>query len=135
MNTLGQIESTYVCQLNKPENRKVLEGYRDRRDGSGRELANYYRDLVMMLQGTPAWNVSGVNKMLNELTDQVRATLNHAKKGKTSAYARARALLYKIDSFKDQEAPPQKPGAWYRKTDWLQPLVTPEELQALAELN
>lgn len=135
MSTLSQIESTYICQLNKQENRKVLEGYRDRRDGSGRELANYYRDLVMMLQGTPAWNVSGVNKMLNELTDQVRATLSHAKRGKTTAYARARALLYKIDSFKDQEAPPQKAGTWYRKTDWLQPLVTPEELQALAELN
>lgn len=99
-----EVESTYICQLNKPENRKMLEEYKARRDKSGAELARYYSDVVNALKDTPAFGVSGVNKMLNELTEKVRATLNRAKKGKTSAYAHAGKLLAIIDFYGNTEA-------------------------------
>ena len=65
---LKDLETTFVCQLGKPQNRKILEDYRNRRDSSGKELAKYYKDIFNMLTDTPAFGVSGVNKMLNELT-------------------------------------------------------------------
>ena len=72
---LNQVETTYICQLNKPENREMLEGYKQRRNKSGRELASLYRDVTGALINTPAWGVSGVNKMVNDLTTKVSATL------------------------------------------------------------
>ena len=77
----------------------MLEEYKSRRDGSKQELARYYRDVVSALKGTPAWGVSGVNKMINDLTEKVRATFVRAKNGKTSAYAHAGWLLNQLKSF------------------------------------
>lgn len=123
------VEQTYICQLGKPENRTVLHDFVNRRDGSPAELARYYRAIVSMLQGTRAWGVAGVNKMINELTDKVKATYAHAKKGKTTAYAHANQLLYKIDTFADEEAG----FHGYHERVKLMPLVSDEVLDAMLE--
>lgn len=123
---LNQIERTYICQFSKPENRAILEGYKKRRDKSGKELASYYRDVISILKDTPAYGVSGVNKMLNELTDKVRATLNKAKRGKTSAYAHAGWLLNKLDYFGNEKA-----DFTYRGRYKLNPILTDDELLQL----
>ena len=121
-----EVETTFVCQFSKPHNRAMLEGYKARKDKSGKELANYYVDVVKALSGTPAYGVSGVNKMLNELTTSVRATLNKEKKGKTSAYAHAAKLLRYVDFYGNTEA-----DARYNGRYKLAPLLTEEELQLL----
>jgi hypothetical protein len=126
----SQVETTWVCQLNKPENRTVLEGYKARKRKSGKELSSYYRDVINMLQTTEAWGVSGVNKFVNELGEKVRATLAKAKNGKTHSYAHAGTTLAKIDAFKDK---PCKPI--YRGRYILKPLVTEAELQALEKVR
>jgi hypothetical protein len=124
------IETTYVCQLNKPHNRTMLESYRDRKNSSTTELAHYYNDIITALVDTPAWNVSGVNKMINELTTSVRATLTKAKRGKTSAYAHANKLLSTINRFGDKHA-----DCRYKGNHKLQPLLTADELQELEALE
>ena len=125
----AEVETTYICQFNKTQNRAMLEAYKARKDKSGKELANYYRDVVMALANTPAFGVSGVNKMLNELTEKVRATLNKEKKGKTSAYAHAAKLLRDVDFFGSTEA-----QASYCGNHKLKPILTEEELQQLEML-
>ena len=104
------IKTTWICQLNKPENKKVLEDYKNRKDKSPEELTRYYIDVVNMLKDTPAWGVYGVNDMINKLTDAVIATLTKAKKGKTSAYAHAGLLLNTIKYFKTKNAIPKDNG-------------------------
>ena len=121
-----EVERTFICQLAKLQNRLMLEAYVSRKDKSSEELTNYYKDIVMALYGTPAWGVSGVNKMINELTDSVRATLTHAKKGKTTAYAHAAKMLRYIDFYGNVEAEVRYCGSYK-----LQPLLTEEELQQL----
>jgi hypothetical protein len=130
--TLKQVESTWICQLNKPENRAMLEGYKQRRLKTGTELANYWRDIIAALIDTPAWDVSGVNKMLTELAAGVRATLTHAKRGKISAYAHAGQLLYKIDSLGNNEVAYDK---YYQREYNCPPVLTDDELRALATMN
>jgi hypothetical protein len=122
----NQVEATYICQLNKPTNRAMLEGYRDRKDKSVEELVRYYRDVISALVDTPAYGVSGVNEMLNKLTAGVRATLTKAKRGKISAPAHARALLGTVDFYSEKEATPRNKGIHK-----LEPLLTDEELQRL----
>lgn len=126
---LNEVEQTYICQFSKPYNKAMLEGYKMRRDKSGAELARYYMDVIRALEGTPAFGVSGVNKMLNELTTKVRATLNKEKRGKTSAYAHAGQLLYQLEYFGQQEADPK-----HSRRLKLEPLLSVEELAKLAEL-
>ena len=121
------LETTFICQLNKPQNRAILEGYKKRRDKSGEELARYYTDVFNMLIGTPAFGVSGVNKMLNELTERVRATLNKERRGKTTAYAHAGILLNQIDYFSNEEAKAKYCGSYK-----LAPMLSAEELDQLA---
>lgn len=123
------LETTFICQFSKPENKAILEGYKTRRDKSGKELAQYYRDVVDMLIDTPAFGVSGVNKMLNELTASVRATLNREKRGKTSAYAHANKLLTYIKHFGNEEVKPSFKGKYK-----LASMLTNEELQQLEML-
>ena len=84
--------------------RKVLEEFKTRKDKSFEELTRYYKFIISTLSRTPAWGVSGVNKMVNELTASVIATLTKAKKGKTSAYAHAGRLLAIIDFYGNIEA-------------------------------
>ena len=122
------VETTFVCQLNK--NRKMLEAYKARRDKSGKELAHYYADIIDCLVGTPAWGVSGVNKMVNELTNNVRATLNKAKSGKTSAYAHANKMLNYINRYASKEVEPHWNG-----NHKLQELLTAEELIELTTIE
>ena len=105
--TLGEIPYTWICQLGKPENLAMLEGYRARRDKSPEELARLYFDVINALKDTPCWGVAGVNKMINTLTASVEATLTKKKTGKTSAYAQARILLDKIDFNKNLKAVPK----------------------------
>lgn len=126
---LNQVENTYICQLSKPQNKAMLEGYKTRRDKSGAELARYYKDVVSALKDTPAYGVSGVNKMLNELTYKVRATLVGAKRGKTSAYAHAGWLLNQLEFFGNEEA-----KACYKGHYKLAPLLSDTELQQLTVL-
>lgn len=128
--TLKEVETTYICQLNKPQNRIILESFRDCNDRSPKKLAQCYRFLVEALAPTPAWGVSGVNKMMNETTASVRATLNKAKKGKTSAPALARKLLSIIDYCGDDVAVNK-----YRGRYKLEPILTVEELEALEQMN
>lgn len=120
----NEVESTFVCQLGKVQNRAMLEAYRDRKDRSPGEFVRYYVDIINALANTPAWGVSGVNKMVNELTASVRATINHAKKGKSSAPAHAASMLRYVDFYSDVEA-----EARYCGRHKLQPLLTVEELQ------
>lgn len=101
---LIELASTYLHHINKPENRAILEEFSRRRDGSGAELVRYYLALTNMLHNTPAWGKPGVIAMLNELCTAMRAVLNHAKSGKTTAYAHANKLLNKLKYFADQEA-------------------------------
>lgn len=126
---LKEVETTYICQLNKPKNRAVLESFRDSGDRSPKRLAQCYRFLVETLSPTPAWGISGVNKMMNETTACVRATLNKAKKGKTSAPALARKLLSIIDYCGDDIAVNK-----YRGRYKLDPILTTEELEALEQM-
>jgi hypothetical protein len=127
---LKEVEQTYICQFNKPNNRAMLESYVARKDRSNKELINYYTDVINTLSNTPAWGVSGVNKMINELTDSVRATLTKAKCGKTSAYAHANKILNTINIFGNKQA-----NAQYRGYHKLQPILTVEELEALDMMN
>ena len=90
------------------------------------ELIKYYKDIVVVLCNTPAWGVSGVNKMINELTESVRATLAHAKKGKTTAYAHAAKMLRYVDFYGNETA-----NARYCGKHKLMPLITEEEFQQL----
>ena len=124
------IETTYICQLNKPENRKMLEDYVSRKDYSTKEFAHYYVDIVGALVDTPAWNITGVNKMINELTASARAKLARAKTGKTSAPAHARKLLSIIDFHGNKTA-----KAHYAGNYKLQPILTQAELQELEALE
>ncbi len=126
----NQVPSTYICQLNKTQNRAMLEGYSKRRDKSGAELARFYSDVTNALIDTPAWGVSGVNKMINALTLSVRATKNREKRGKTTAYAQANKLLSTIDHFGNKEANARYCGS-YR----LNPLLTADELLELAQIE
>lgn len=125
----NQVENTYICQLSKPANRKMLEEYKARRDKSKQELVRYYRDVINALKDTPAWGVSGVNKMINELTYKVRATFVGAKRGKVSAYAHAGWLLNQLDYFGNEDA-----KACYKGRYKLAPIITPEELEQLEQL-
>lgn len=127
---LKNVETTYICQLSKPQNIQMLNRYIIRRDKSGKELASYYRDLTDALKPTPCWGVSGVNKMINELTDKVRNTLRQAKSGKTSAYAHANSLVNKIKQFGNEDAVARYVGNYK-----LQPLLTEEELTELESLE
>lgn len=119
-----EVENTFVCQLGKVQNRTMLEAYRDRKDRSPEEFVRYYIDVINALVKTPAWGVSGVNKMVNALTDSVRATINHAKNGKSSAPAHAASMLRYIDFYGSQEAEARYCGRYK-----LKPLITEEELQ------
>ena len=124
--TLNQIESTFICQLSKPENRKLLEEVAARKDSSNAAFVRYYKDFVSMLINTPAWGVSGVNKVVNELRDAVIAKLTNAKKGKTTAWAHAKKMLNKIDHFGNEEAKP-----YHKEKCALKPILTDEDLLEL----
>lgn len=120
------VENTFICQLGKPEARRMLEVYRDRKDKSPEELISYYNDITNTLKNTPAWGVSGVNKMINEFTESVRATLTRAKKGKTSAPAHAAKMIRYIDFYGNETATARYCGRYK-----LMPLITEEEFQQL----
>ena len=119
-----EVENTFVCQLGKVQNRAMLEAYRDRKDRSPEEFVRYYVDIINALIDTPAWGISGVNKMVNKLTDLVRATINQAKNGKSSAPAHAASMLRYIDFYGNTEAEARNCGRYK-----LKPLLTEEELQ------
>jgi hypothetical protein len=125
----SQLETTFICQFNKPQNRAMLEEYVARKDKSYEESIRYYLDVTKALKGTPAWGVSGVNKMLNELTAATVATLTKAKKGKTTAYAHAAKLLRYINFYSNQEV-----EAKYNGRHKLEHVLTEAELNQLMTL-
>ena len=124
-----ELETTYIGQFSKPQNKALLEAYKERSDRSPAELKRYYVDVVTILANSKAWGVSGVNKMINELTAAVRATLYKAKSGKTSAPAHANKMLNCIKHFGDTEV-----VARYCGRHKLDPLLTEEELELLASV-
>lgn len=121
--TFLEVDRTWICQLGKPENQVMLKAYCERKDKSIEEFFRYYFDIIDMIKDTPAWGVSGVNKMVNELTDTVRATMTRAKRGKSSAPAHAAKMLRYIAYYGHETATPRN---WGRCT--LAPLITPEEV-------
>ena len=124
--TFIQAERTFICQLNKPDNKKFLMDYAARGDGSCAELIRYYKEIISRLSCTPAWGVSGVNKMINELRASVVAKLTNAKKGKTTAWAHAKKMLNYIKQFGHEEA-----KAYYSGSHKLIPPLTDSELLEL----
>jgi len=126
---LKDCPSTYICQFSKSVANEELMRYKERRDSSTEELVRYYSFVINTLKHTPAWNVSGVNKMVNDLTDRVRAKLNGAnRKGTTTAFAHAGKILYIIETFgeKDSSSTPR-----YRGHYKLKPIITEEEINDL----
>lgn len=121
-----EVEQTWICQLGKTANKAMLQSYVDRNDRSPEEFVRFYFDVISALKDTPAWGVSGVNRKINELTDLVRATVTHAKKGKSSAPAQANKLLNHINFRCNEEAEARYCGNYE-----LKPLLTIEELQLL----
>lgn len=128
--TFKETPTTLVCQLNKPENRVMLEGYIHRKNYSPKELANFCRDLVKALKGTPAWGISGCNRIVNDAWEAARAVLDKGKDSKVSAPDIANKLLGTVDRYKDQKCTNTR-GTKYYKTDWLVPALTEEELLQL----
>ena len=124
--TFTQVENTFICQLNKPNNKEFLKDFVARRDSSCTELVRYYKEIISRLSCTPAWGVNGVNKMVNELRDSVVAKLTNAKKGKTTAWAHAKKMLAYIERFGEQEVKP-----YYKEKCVLIPPLTDEELLEL----
>lgn len=124
--TFTQVEKTFICQLNKPDNKKFLLEVATRRDSSCTELVRYYKEIISRLSCTPAWGVSGVNKMVNELRASVVAKLTNAKKGKTTAWAHAKKMLAYIEHFGDNRAKP-----YCKEKHELIPTLTDEELLEL----
>lgn len=124
--TFRDCEGTYICQLNKPQNRAVLEGYVKRHIKGKEEFSNMYLDVINMVKHTAAWGKPGTNKMLNKLTNYVTATLHDAKSGKSSAFKQAADLLNSVDwhvnmTAISKYAPPCK----------LIPLLTEKEINEL----
>lgn len=124
---LKEIERTYVCQFAKYGARRKLWGFARRGDRNPAELVRYYEFVTSTLMGTPAWGVSGVNKMVNALTESLKAVRDHAKSGKTSAPAHAKKLLWLIYAFGDKET-----SARYRGRHKLKPILTADELAEIA---
>lgn len=101
---LLDIPTTWMHHLNKPENRAVLDGFVKRHDRSIEEFARFVLFIINTLIDTPAWNVAGTNEFINDLTNKFVATRDNAKNGKSSAYAQAKTLLYRINNQVGQEA-------------------------------
>lgn len=121
------IPTTWMYHLNKPENRKILEDIKDSGDRSPEQLVYLYKFVRDTLKPTECWNVSGVNKLLNEMTAEVKATLTNAKSGKSSAPTRARKLLGTIAYCGVEEATDERK----KRSHWLQPVLTDEELEQM----
>ena len=125
----NELPTTFIYWFDKPENRKILEGFKARKDKSCEEFVRYYLYIINTLKGTPCWGKPGVNKMLNKLTAAVSATLKKEKAGKSSAFAQAYKLLDTVDYHRNKKAVPH-PAACT-----LKPLLTEAELQQLLALN
>lgn len=99
---LIDVEQTYICQCNK--HKDTLERYAANKNDTYTDLLKYYKDIQLILRNTPAYGVSGVNKMMNELKHAIEATRDNAKKGKTSAHAHANKILNLIKMIGNDEA-------------------------------
>lgn len=108
--TLCELESTYVGQLSKPENMTVLRAFAADKDKSVKKLAEFDLWLINTLRLTPAWNKPKTNMMVNGIITKTIATINGAKKGKTSAYAIAGMLINKVNWCSAQEAHASHPA-------------------------
>lgn len=124
--TFTQAEKTFICQLNKPDNKKFLWEVAAHRDGSNTALVRYYKEIISRLSSTPAWGVNGVNKMVNELRASVVAKLTNAKTGKTTAWAHAKKMLAYIEHFGENVA-----KLYCKEKHELIPPLTDEELLEL----
>lgn len=122
--TLSQISTTWIYHFNKPENMERLKQYANNKDKSAENLVGYYKWFISVLKDTPAWGVSGVNDVVNKLTDMVRATLTKAKSGKSSAYAHAGYIISTVEFYKNKLAG-SHPGCRWCK---LNPVISDAEL-------
>ena len=126
MITLTQLDTTYVGQLNKPENKKMLEDTVASGDKSPKAFSNYYFKLVEALAGTPAWGKPKTNAMINDLTSKVIASITKSKKGKSSSVSHANTMLGKIEWCSKSEA-----KGTYWQPEALNPILTKEEVEKL----
>lgn len=103
--TYAQVDKTYLHHLSKPETRAKLETYAhcSDEDNNNETFIRYYNDIFGILEPTPCFGVTGTNVMLNGLTKSLYNTLTRAKRGKTSARSHARALIQKLDYWKDKD--------------------------------
>jgi hypothetical protein len=124
---LCQIPSTWIYHFCKPENLKKLEGFAANKKDDVEDFVNFYYWVISVLEGTPAWGVSGVNRKINEITDALYATLTNAKNGTSSAHGQAGKLLNIIKFHKDKIATPK---STYDRCE-LKPLLTNEEINEL----
>lgn len=122
------VEQTYICQLGKPAAYRQLKSFARSSDKSIEEYARFYKFVRDTLLHTPAWGVTGVNKLVNKLSSSIRATANHEKTGKSSAPAQAKKLKSMVDYFANLEC-----EAYYNGRCALEDVLSDAELDALVE--
>jgi hypothetical protein len=125
---LKDVESTYICQFCKPGKRDILRGFKNRKDYSVQEFVRLYNFVRDTLEGTPAWGKPGVNELMNEMDTSLRASLTHAKVGKSSAPKYANKILNTISYHGYTDRHPT-----YGKCE-LKPLLTSREINELLAL-
>ena len=95
------LPGTYVCQLNKPANRLVLEAFKEDKDKDVKKFIRLFLWLTATLRETPAWNKPKTNIELRKIKEKLEATIAGAKKGTSSGYAVAGYLIGKIEYCRD----------------------------------
>jgi hypothetical protein len=126
--TLGQLPTTWMHHFGKPENKAQLRTFSSEKVKGLEPLIRFYRWCISVVDGTPAWNVSGVNEKINEITDSIMAHITNAKTGKKSAHRLANDMLNTMAYHYDRPA----------YNNWkphvvLKHILTDEEIQQLIE--
>ena len=123
---LGQLPTTWMHHFGKPENKVKLEAFGTNKVKGLEPLQEFYRWCISVVEGTPAWNISGVNEMINAITDSIIAQATNAKTGKKSAYRLANDMLNTINYHYDRPAY----NNWKPHVE-LKPILTDEMIQQL----
>ncbi len=126
--TLGQLSTTWMHHFGKPENKTKLKAFSADKVKGLEPLVRFYRWCISVVYGTPAWNVSGVNEKINEITDSIIAHTTNARTGKKSAYRLANDMLNIMNYHYNR---PAHNINWERVE--LKPILTDEMIQQLLE--
>lgn len=124
--TLGQLPTTWMHHFGKPENKAKLKAFSLDKVKGLEPLLSFYRWCISVVYDTPAWNVSGVNEKINEITDSIIAHATNAKTGKKSAYRLANDMLNIMDYHYNRPAY----NNWKPHVE-LKPILTDEMIQQL----